>query len=430
MTRGKGEGSIYRDGTLWRASIELPPRNGKRRRKKVSGKTKAEVLKKMRALQRELDRTGDLETSSPTVEAWMHVWFTKVALKKNRPRTTNNWHGLIQNHILPVIGSKRLEKLTPADVIAVHERLTEDLGRSSTTALQVHRVLSNALKYAERQGKATRNVATLVDAPQVAASHTSALTIDEGLQVLDTAEHDPLGTLWAAFLLTGAREGELLGFQPDRIRDTVILGERGHAMELSWQLQRFIWQHGCEGKNAAKKKIYACGRKRGTDCPQRWVPIPPKHEAVNLVGGLWLARPKTKSGWRTPPLVEPLKSMVAAHIAATKDEPNPHGLVWRMPDGSPIDPAVCNRMWHDLLDRAGVPQVRLHDARHTAVDLLLFAGVPSDVIKDIVGHSSRLQSEDYRTRAVTPRHVAAMRSVPEMLAARRLELGPPMESAV
>lgn len=437
MARGKGEGSIIRVPAdrkqplkFWQAAIELPPRNGNRRRLTKRSKDKSAVLAWKAEKEEQLRRTGDLETTSWTLEAWMTYWLDKIMVRKLRPRPLRDYRYLTETKILPVIGHKKLEKLTPSDVRAVHDAIFDE-GLASSTALKAHRVLSGALKQAHREGKVPRNVATLVDAPVKNATNLRALTLDEGLQVLDSVKNDPLGSLWAAFLLTGAREGELLGLGPDRIREVVYRGRRDRVLEFSWQLQRFTWQHGCEvvGKNDKGKPIYYCGRKRGTDCPARIVKIPANHEAINLVGGLWIARPKTAAGWRVIPLVEPLDSLIARHMEQTAEDPNPHGLIWRHADGSPIDPALCNRMWHAVLDRAGVPQVRLHDARHTTVDLLLLAGVPIELIKDIVGHSSWLQTAAYKTRAVTVRHAAAMRSLSDLFSARRLELESGLESA-
>lgn len=53
-------------------------------------------------------------------------------------------------------------------------------------------------------------------------------------------------------------------------------------------------------------------------------------------------------------------------------------------------------------------EVRLHGLRHTAVDLMLEAGVPIDVIKEIVGHSSRAMSVAYKSRGNDPRLRDAM----------------------
>jgi len=52
-----------------------------------------------------------------------------------------------------------------------------------------------------------------------------------------------------------------------------------------------------------------------------------------------------------------------------------------------------------MLDSLGIDRdVVLHGARHTTVDLLHAANVPDDLIPEIVGHSSRAQSQAYKTR--------------------------------
>ena len=106
------------------------------------------------------------------------------------------------------------------------------------------------------------------------------------------------------------------------------------------------------------------------------------------------------------PLVDPLKSILARWREAAP--PNPWGLVFTL-DGQPIDPADASKAWPDVLAAAGIDkQVRLHDLRHTAVDLLYDAGVPEHLILEIVGHSSRAMSRSYRSKGDPKRLTAAM----------------------
>src|SRR5690606_26607949 len=65
-------------------------------------------------------------------------------------------------------------------------------------------------------------------------------------------------------------------------------------------------------------------------------------------------------------------------------------------DGSPIDPRNDSVAWHGILARAGVPDARLHDARHTTASLLLAAGVPEKVIMEIMGHNSYVVTRGYQ----------------------------------
>ena len=108
-----------------------------------------------------------------------------------------------------------------------------------------------------------------------------------------------------------------------------------------------------------------------------------------------------------------LAQAMQLEMRQTANDPNPFGLMWRMPDGNPIDPRVQSEAWHDLLKRAGVPDVRLHDGRHTTVDLGYDSGTPESEMAGIFGHSAVTTTRGYRSavgatqRAVVMERIAA-----------------------
>jgi integrase len=62
-------------------------------------------------------------------------------------------------------------------------------------------------------------------------------------------------------------------------------------------------------------------------------------------------------------------------------------LVFARPDGSPVTPWNFGASFKDLVARARVKPVTLHDLRDTHTSLLAKAGVPIDVISHRLGHS-------------------------------------------
>lgn len=258
-----------------------------------------------------------------------------------------------------------------------------DAGLAASTVRQGHRVLAIALKQAHREGYTYRDVAALVKPPRLSSPKLITLSRPDAVRLLEAARGDRLESRWMAALLTGARQGELLGLELDRV---------GDELDLSWQLQRLTWQHGCG---------QLCGRARGSECPDRQIVAPPDHERRHLVGGFWLTRPKSVAGSRRVPLVEPLRSLILERVAAASDEPNPYGLLWTSGAprslGQPIDASADSKAWHTLATRAGLSGVRLHDARHFTVDLLYAAGVPEVVAMELIGHSSVAMTRRYRS---------------------------------
>jgi integrase len=110
--------------------------------------------------------------------------------------------------------------------------------------------------------------------------------------------------------------------------------------------------------------------------------------------GLVMVPPKSRAGRRTIALPPPLRDALRAHRAVQLGERLAAGSVWEDHDlvfcqenGRPIEPRSDHRAWRALLADAGVPQARLHDARHTAATLLLQQGVKARVAMDILGHS-------------------------------------------
>jgi hypothetical protein len=76
--RGAGEGSVYKDGDTWVASVEVGrnPSTGSRRRRKVKAKTKSEVLRKAKELREQIE-AGVTRHSTLTVATTSAVGSTR-----------------------------------------------------------------------------------------------------------------------------------------------------------------------------------------------------------------------------------------------------------------------------------------------------------------------------------------------------------------
>lgn len=412
--RGKGEGAVYRvpaDKTkplqYWTAAVELPPGpNGTRRRKVVRRKSKTALLAELSTLRAELESRGDLPTKTQTVAQWFTYWLDEIAAKEVRPNTLAGYRASVHRHIIPAIGTVKLDKLSAAHVRRVHDAILSK-GLSSTTALLAHRVMALSLKIAAREGRIGRNPAQLTAPPRRANTALDVLDLDEAVSLLRDTLNDPEGIRWATYLLTATRRGETLGLEWDRV---------GDVLDLSWQLQRIPYVHGCGGK---------CGHRFGGDCPERTIRVPADFEYRNITGGLYWTRPKSPKGWRIIPSIDPLRSILEQHRATTPD--NPYGLVFARATGEPYDPKEASGDWRAFMTaRFGEERsVRLHDLRHTTVDLLYLAGVPEDMIQEIVGHSTRAQTQGYKTLRNRDRLTAAMEQLSVLITqqARTLEIG-------
>jgi integrase len=68
-----------------------------------------------------------------------------------------------------------------------------------------------------------------------------------------------------------------------------------------------------------------------------------------------------------------------------------------------LEPVMLWRDYKKQLDAAGLPDIRIHDARHTAATLLINQGVPLNEISKMLGHSSIHITHDIYAHLELPR---------------------------
>ena len=214
--RGHGEDAIYFDEAKNRyvgaISLGFGP-DGKRTRRKVTGRTKQEVRDKLKAVHAELDRglhTSATYTVRQAVEDWL-----EGGLPGRSERTRSIYREAL-TPLLERIGAKPLRELTARDVRAGLEALSGDL---STRYLQIARAsLARAIRYAEAHDLVGRNVATLVDPPKGQVGRPSrSLTLDQSHALLDAARESRLHAYVVLSLCVGIRTEEARDLRWDHL---------------------------------------------------------------------------------------------------------------------------------------------------------------------------------------------------------------------
>jgi integrase len=359
-------------------------------RRHRKARTEAAVTRKVRELERTRDSDHMPGAGRPImVGQWMETWLTTIAPRRVRRSTLETTYApKVRSRIIPGLGKHRLDRLTPEHIERFYTRLEAE-GLAPATVLQIHRILSRALKVAMQRGYVTRNVATLVDAPSASQDEIEPLSLGEALRIVRLAATKRNGTRWSVALGLGLRQGEALG-----LRWQYVDLDAG-TLTVRWQLQRFAWQHGCADPHACGKD-----RHRG-DCPPgctRHAPSCPQRAG----GGLHLTELKSDKSRRTIALPPQLVAALKAHRAAQLHERMTAGpawhdgdFVWCQSNGRPIGNHADWDEWRTLLKAAGIRQVRVHDARHTAATLLLAQGVDQRVVMEILGHSQISMTSKY-----------------------------------
>lgn len=347
--RGNREGSIYKDNSgRWRASVHIGYRNGRRLRKLLSGRTRAEVAEKLKGPLRDQQLGLPIQPDRQTVGAYLDSWLEQSVKRRVRPKTYVTYRDIVRLHLKPEIGGIRLQKLGPQHVQRLLNSKLES-GLSPRTARHVRTTLITALETAVKFGLVPRNVAKLVDPPRAPKREIRPFTVQEAKRFLEAVRGDRLCALFVTALSLGLRLGEVLGL----CEDDMDLDRS--SLTVRHSLQRI------NGEPFGLVETKSDASRRTLTLPAVAVAQLRRH----------LARREHER-----------------QLAGSKWKGNPWGLVFVSTVGTPLFQRNVHRRFWQLLDAAGLRRIRPHDLRHSAASLLIAAGVHPKAIQELLGHSS------------------------------------------
>ena len=196
----------------WRGAVSRIE-DGKRVRRKVSGRTKSEVKDRLKALHEELDQ-GVKPSASHKVADALTDWL-EHGLDGRSPKTVSTYRE-VTAPLLPLIGAIPLRDLIAADVRAA--LIGIGATRSSRTMTIAHQALTRAIRHAEADDLVRRNVASLIRAPKGTKGRPSrALNLGQAAAPLEAARRYRLHAYVVVSLTTGIRSEEARALRWDHV---------------------------------------------------------------------------------------------------------------------------------------------------------------------------------------------------------------------
>ncbi|MFF9896171.1 tyrosine-type recombinase/integrase [Streptomyces longispororuber] len=359
---GHGDDSIYWDKSKNRyvgaVSLGYAP-SGKRRRPKVTGRTKAEVRQKIRELRKELAR-GAKAPANYTVAQAVNDWIAQ-GLKGKGDTSIGTYRSLANNHVIPQLGKGRLRDLEADDVDEWLEDRAEVLATQSLR--MVLAILRRSITHAQKRGRATQNVAELVELPDGQAGRPSkSLSLQQGEAVLRAKE----GTWIHAYVVLSL----LVGVRPEEARP------------LTW------------------KHVHLAESGSGKPHVDVWRSVRRHGDTKTRKSRRSLAMPKQAALVMKAHRVRQKAECLAAGEAWTDDR-----LVFPTETGERRDATNVRRNFRALLREAGFEDPGVwttRELRTSFVSLLSDHGIPIEVIARLVGHSASGTTERVYRKQLRP----------------------------
>jgi integrase len=331
---------------MWVASVDMARPGQPRQRVERTARTSKEADFIRRQLLKQRDEGVSPAKGRISLGAFLTEWLDNKAAEGIRWATERSYRSVTTVHIIPLIGPIPLEQLEAGHIQSMQTRIIKQSGGRTTSANRANRLLRQALKEAVAWGYVSRNVASLVAPPRLGKPRTYALSPEEAARFLEAIKGDPLEALYSVGLAMGLRLGEAFG--------------------LRWEDVDF-----------------AAGL------------ISVRHNLSRPKGGGWqLAPTKTGQGNRVLDMPQTVVRALKRHAASQEIQRRLQGQRWQDSGfvfttslGTPLHEASVWAAYKKVLARAELPNIRMHDLRHSAGSLLLAQGVALEVVSRILGHS-------------------------------------------
>ena len=390
---------------------------GKRIRRTVRGRTKAQVKHKLDALHDEI-KAGIRTPATYTVEQCVRDWLDSLTLD---PGTVASYRGQAEKWIYPKIGKAKLKDLKATDA----ERFFNDLGTvlSKRSIVMIKSTLRRSIRRAQVHDLIGRNVAELADVPEGQPGRPSrAMTEHQAAKVLGAAAGQPTGYVTVlkvgkyrqAATHAATQNGDLAcGTKPRKD----ATAEQVSADLTDTTCRSCRNQLGLDGTGTSDGRLEALfvlaltlGLRPGELRMLTWQHVKLDQGIIHV----WRSArrggdtktPKSRRSLVLPKVAaEALrahKKRQAAERLQAGEAWQDHNLVFCHENGTPYTRDALNWRFSRTTRLAGIGHWHAHEGRHTAVSIMSSNGVPIQDITDTVGHKSTHVTETVYRHVIVP----------------------------
>jgi integrase len=214
-------GSVLKPGgtrKTWRIRWEGKPDpvTGLRRQHHKAGfRTGREAEAELRYILGEIDRGTFVAPTRRRLGDYLREWLEGLDLA---PNTTADYHMLVESRIIPVLGNRRIDEVTPEVLDEFYRRLLLEGGRnrqglSRRSVRLVHTILRKAFADGVKRGTLATNPVARATPPKQARREFHTWSANELRRFLEAAQEHRLYPALFVAATTGMRRSEILGLR-------------------------------------------------------------------------------------------------------------------------------------------------------------------------------------------------------------------------
>jgi len=302
-----------------------------------------------------------------TVGQYLDLWIDTYAVNV-RPNSRNSYEVMIRQHIKPHIGGTRLESLSTLAIQHMYGEILkteyspakyEEHGTlrvcvtpaktySVKTVRNIHALLHLALDQARREGLIAKNPADDAKLPSAKPKEYTIPTPEQMKRLLDELSGADCFLVILTCAVLGCRRGEALGLYWSEIDFEASTIDFKRALIVN-NLTNTVEVGELKTKNA-----------------RRVLPLPDILRAELLK--VKLEKEKAARG-------------MGKHVVASP-------FVFTTIQGKPFRPDSITQAFKRAAIKVGLPDMRLHDLRHTAITYMLEAGQNPKTVSMFAGHAT------------------------------------------
>ena len=194
--RGRNEGSIWRQGTNWRAAVSL---NGKRITKSFKMKSECKVWLHEKLNQIDLGLT--IGASKVTLKQFLCEWLD-IHMANIKPKSGQRYQQIARDYVFPYLGQFQLQDLRIEHVEGLYKKLLQR-GVSVRNVRYVHSLLHRSLADAVKRGVVGLNAAHGARQPKMLHHEMKILDENQVMQFFIAVQDNRNKALYHMAIKTG-----------------------------------------------------------------------------------------------------------------------------------------------------------------------------------------------------------------------------------